>query len=91
MQKTRVRRAGALLVGLALVAAACGDDDDDAPAAATTEAAPDRDGRSCRRHAAPAATELPAATEAPATTEATGDRGSEAPRPLPAVAASSRA
>ena len=27
MQKSRVRRAGALLVGLALVAAACGDDD----------------------------------------------------------------
>ena len=29
MQKSRVRRAGALLVGLALFAAACGDDDDD--------------------------------------------------------------
>jgi branched-chain amino acid transport system substrate-binding protein len=29
MQKTRVRRVGALLVGLALVAAACGDDDDE--------------------------------------------------------------
>src|SRR5688500_5740035 len=52
MQKTRVRRAGALLVGLALVAAACGDDDDDAPAAATTEAAPDE-------------TDAPATTEAP--------------------------
>ena len=29
MQKSRVRRAGALLVGLAMFAAACGDDDDD--------------------------------------------------------------
>jgi hypothetical protein len=38
MQKSRVRRVGALLVGLSLVAAACGDDDDeesaDTPAAA---------------------------------------------------------
>jgi branched-chain amino acid transport system substrate-binding protein len=33
MQKSRVRRVGALLVGLSLVAAACGDDDDDEPAA----------------------------------------------------------
>lgn len=29
MQKSRVRRVGALLVGMSLVAAACGDDDDD--------------------------------------------------------------
>jgi len=73
MQKTRVRRAGALLVGLALVAAACGDDDDDAPSAATTEAP-------AATTAAPATTEAPetttaATTEAPATTEA----GTEAP------------
>ena len=33
MQKSRVRRVGALLVGLSLVAAACGDDDEDEPAA----------------------------------------------------------
>lgn len=41
MQKTRVRRAGALLVGLALFAAACGDDDKDSSdtAAPTTEGA----------------------------------------------------
>ncbi|HWL43156.1 MAG TPA: ABC transporter substrate-binding protein [Ilumatobacter sp.] len=32
MQKTRVRRAGALLVGLSLVAVACGGDDDDTTA-----------------------------------------------------------
>ena len=30
MQRSRVRRVGALLVGLSLIAAACGDDDDDA-------------------------------------------------------------
>ena len=40
MQKTRVRRFGALLVGLALVAAACGDDEETTDTAApTTEAA----------------------------------------------------
>ena len=44
MQKSRVRRVGALIVGLSLVAAACGGDDDDAPvadesSATTTEAA----------------------------------------------------
>ena len=33
MQKSRVRRVGALIVGLSLVAAACGGDDDDEPAA----------------------------------------------------------
>ena len=74
MQKTRVRRAGALLVGLALVAAACGDDDDDAPSAATTEAP-------AATTAAPATTEAAApettvaATDAPETTAA----GTEAP------------
>lgn len=31
MQKTRTRRVGALLIGLALVAAACGSDDEDTP------------------------------------------------------------
>ena len=40
MQKTRVRRFGALLVGLALVAAACGDDEETTDTAdPTTEAA----------------------------------------------------
>ncbi len=36
MQKSRVRRIGALIVGLSLVAAACGGDDDAAPVAETT-------------------------------------------------------
>ncbi len=36
MQKSRVRRVGALIVGLSLVAAACGGDDDDAPVADST-------------------------------------------------------
>lgn len=38
MQKTRVRRVGALVLGLALITASCGDDDDDEPAAETTTA-----------------------------------------------------
>jgi branched-chain amino acid transport system substrate-binding protein len=37
MQKSRVRRVGALIVGLSLVAAACGGDDDDAPVEDTSE------------------------------------------------------
>ncbi len=37
MQKSRVRRVGALIVGLSLVAAACGGDDDDAPVEDTAE------------------------------------------------------
>ena len=41
MQKARVKRVGALLVGISLVAAACGSDDDDADEAPTTEAASD--------------------------------------------------
>lgn len=36
MQKSRVRRVGALIVGLSLVAAACGGDDDDEPVADST-------------------------------------------------------
>jgi len=52
MQKSRVRRVGALIVGLSLVAAACGGDDDDAdsePVEDTSE---------------PETTEAPATTEA---------------------------
>ena len=37
MQKSRVRRVGALLVGLSLIAAACGDDDDDGDTATTED------------------------------------------------------
>ena len=46
MQKSRVKRVGALLVGLTLVAAACGSDDDDSSSteapAATDEMAEDK-------------------------------------------------
>jgi hypothetical protein len=38
MQKSRVRRVGALLVGLSLVAAACGDDDDEESASTSAPA-----------------------------------------------------
>ncbi len=73
MQKSRVTRVGALLVGLTFVAAACGSDDNepaatDAPPA--TEAAP-------VETEAPAETEAPVETEAPAETEAPVD--TEAP------------
>ena len=37
MQKTRVRRVGALIVGLSLVAAACGDDEEADPVEDTAE------------------------------------------------------
>ena len=63
MQKARVKRVGALLVGLTLVGTACGSDDDPADEPATTEAAP------ADTEAAPADTE--AMEEAPADTEAT--------------------
>jgi ABC-type branched-subunit amino acid transport system substrate-binding protein len=53
MQKTRVRRVGALLVGLAMFAAACGDDDDDSSSEDTS---------------APVETEAPTDTEAPVDT-----------------------
>lgn len=71
MQKSRVRRVGALLVGLALVATACGDDEV-TPAAATTEApAPET------TEATPETTEAaPETTEAaPETTEAVAEGG----------------
>ena len=60
MQKTRVRRAGALLVGLALIAVACGDDEKttETTAAAETTAAPET------TEGAPETTEM-----APETTE----------------------
>jgi branched-chain amino acid transport system substrate-binding protein len=69
MRKTNVRRVGALVVGLALVAAACGDDDDSG-SSATTAAAPTTAGSETT-----AATETTAAsetTEATETTEAAG-------------------
>ena len=68
MQKTRVRRFGALLVGLALVAAACGDDEETTDTAApTTEAAATQTSEAM----APETTEA----MAPETTEAMAEGG----------------
>ena len=68
MQKTRVRRFGALLVGLALVAAACGDDEETTDTAApTTEAA----ATETTEAAAPETTEA----AAPETTAAAAEGG----------------
>jgi ABC-type branched-subunit amino acid transport system substrate-binding protein len=80
MQKSRVRRVGALLVGLSLVIAACGDDDDAADEPDTTEAddtgTTQAEGPVTTEPEAPATTaaESPETTaaEAPATTEAGG-------------------
>ena len=78
MQKSRVRRVGALLVGLSLVAAACGDDEDDegtdateAPsegteAPATTEATEDTASETTTAETTEETTETTtAATDAP--------------------------
>ncbi len=77
MQKTRVRRVGALLIGLSLVAAACGDDDEEP--AATTAAAATTEAATETTEAAPETTE--AATEtteaATETTEAATGSGGE--------------
>ncbi len=63
MQKARVKRVGALLVGLSLVAAACGSDDETPTTEAPTTEAAETDTTE-----APAETET---TEAPAETETT--------------------
>jgi branched-chain amino acid transport system substrate-binding protein len=68
MQISRVRRVGALLVGLALVTAACGDDD--AETTDTESAATEPAGDTTPAETTPAATE-PAGTE-PAGTEPAG-------------------
>jgi ABC-type branched-subunit amino acid transport system substrate-binding protein len=64
MRKTNVRRFGALLVGVSLLAAACGDDDDDGGAADTTAAAPEATEAPADTTAAPEGTEAPATTGA---------------------------
>ena len=73
MSKTNVRRFGALLVGLSLIAAACGDDDDDSTteSVAGTEAPA---GTEATETTAGAETTAPGDTEATteATTEETG-------------------
>jgi ABC-type branched-subunit amino acid transport system substrate-binding protein len=68
MQKSRVRRVGALIVGLSLVAAACGGDDDDAPVAEPAAEEP--------------AAEEPAAEE-PAAEEPAADEPMEEPADEP--------
>jgi hypothetical protein len=65
MTATRVKRVGALLIGLSLVAAACGSDDDADSGAETTEATTED-------------TEATEATEAPDTTEETTEDTTEA-------------
>ena len=66
MRMTNARRVGALLVGLALVAAACGDDDDSG-SSATTAAAPETTAGSATT-AGSESTEATETTEAAATT-----------------------
>jgi ABC-type branched-subunit amino acid transport system substrate-binding protein len=76
MQKSRVRRVGALLVGLSLVAAACGDDDDDEGTDATEAPTEETSAPATTEATEETAAETTAATEE--TTETTtGD--TEAP------------
>ncbi len=71
MQKSRVRRVGALLVGLSLVVAACGDDDSEST---DTEPAGTEPAGDTTPATEPSADTTPTATEAPAdsTTPGTG-------------------
>ena len=85
MHKSRAKRAGALLVGLTLVAAACGGDDDDAPVSDSVdtaeEASADTTAAPTETTAAPdettdtteATTDTTAPADTTATTEATTD------------------
>ena len=70
MQKSRVKRVGALLVGLSLVAAACGGDDDDEPVADSTP-------EETAEETATETTEATAEESAPETTEATEETAEE--------------
>jgi ABC-type branched-subunit amino acid transport system substrate-binding protein len=74
MQKSRVRRVGALIVGLSLVAAACGGDDDDEPAAEPPAEEP---------AAEEPAAEEPAAEEPAAEEPAAEEPAAEEPAPEP--------
>lgn len=73
MKATRVKRVGALLVGLSLVAAACGSDDDDS---ATTEAT-ETETEAVEETTAPETTEaeMTEETTAPETTEEAAEAG----------------
>ncbi len=74
MKATRVKRVGALLVGLSLVAAACGSDDDDT---ATTEAADTETTEAVEETTAPDTTEgdMTEETTAPDTTDEMAEGG----------------
>lgn len=74
MSKTNVRRAGALLVGLALIAAACGDDDDDSTGdtSAAEETTAPTEGTSAATDAPSAETTAPTEETSVETTEAEG-------------------
>ncbi len=73
MQKTRVRRVGALLVGLTLLAAACGDDEEEGT---STEAPTETTAAAAETTAAPETTAAAAeTTAAPETTAAEGGEG----------------
>jgi branched-chain amino acid transport system substrate-binding protein len=70
MRKTNVRRAAALLVGVALVAAACGDDDDNTSATTAAGAATATTGGAATTSGSTAATTAPSTSAA--TTGSTG-------------------
>jgi hypothetical protein len=72
MSRTNVRRFGALLVGLSLVAAACGGDDDDSTGDTSAASAATTGDTAGSETTAGAETTAPSDTAA-ATTEATGD------------------
>jgi ABC-type branched-subunit amino acid transport system substrate-binding protein len=73
MQKSRVRRVGALIVGLSLVAAACGGDDDDDDDTGTAEATAE----ATAEDTAEATTEATAEATAEDTSEMTAEDTSE--------------
>ena len=79
MQKSRVRRVGALLVGLSLIAAACGDDDDDGDGAAVEDTGATEETTASEGTTAPDETEGTTATEGTTegTDETTPSEGSE--------------
>ena len=76
MQRSRVRRVGALVLGLSLVAAACGDDDDDDGAAGDTTEAPGTTGGTDT-----AATPTTGGTDTTAATPTTGGSDTTAATP----------
>ena len=84
MQKSRVRRVGALIVGLSLVAAACGGDDDDDPVAEPTEEPAAEEPAAEEPAAEEPAAEEPAAEEPAAEEPAAEEPAAEEPADEPA-------